>query len=122
MPRRTKAEIDKARKRSAQAHASRLKTTYGITADEYAALYAHQGGVCAICVRANGRTKRLAVDHDHAKNDADGKATRESIRGLLCGPCNRFIGRLGDSPAVLRRAAEYLENPPARKVLRNAAS
>ena len=47
-------------------------------------------------------------------------ALRASIRGVLCGGrhagCNRRLGRV-DKPVWLRRVADYLENPPARKVL-----
>ncbi|MGK2948022.1 MAG: endonuclease domain-containing protein, partial [Acidimicrobiales bacterium] len=41
----------------------------------------------------------LVVDHDHRTG---------AVRGLLCGPCNRAIGLLRDSPVVCRLAAEYL--------------
>lgn len=116
MPRRTKKEIEAAKRKSETAHKSNLKRTYGITPEEYEEIKAEQDGVCPICLRANGRTKRLAVDHDHAMVK-EGYSVRESVRGLLCGPDNRMIGRLGDDPAALRRAADYLENPPARRVL-----
>lgn len=79
---------------------------YGITAEQYDALYEAQGGVCAICRRANGKTKRLAVDHDHETGE---------VRGLLCGPDNLMIGRLRVAGMV--RALEYVHNPPARRVL-----
>lgn len=78
---------------------------YGLTPDAYAALLEAQGGVCAICQRPEtltrgGRPMRLAVDHDHA-TDAN--------RSLLCSACNRALGYMGDDPARLRAAADYLE-------------
>lgn len=30
------------------------------------------------------------------------------IRGMLCSPCNTGIGLLRDDPAIIRKAAEYL--------------
>ncbi len=94
--------------RSARAHELRVMRVYGLPEGGYAALYAAQGGRCAICQWATGRTKRLAVDHDHQTGE---------VRGLLCGPCNQTIGRLRDAAEAFDRAAEYLRNPPARRVL-----
>jgi hypothetical protein len=82
-----------------------VEATYGITGEQYDALYAAQGGKCYICQRANGRTKRLAVDHCHSTG---------VVRGLLCKMCNRdVLGHLRDSTEALQRAIEYLGNPPA---------
>ena len=41
----------------------------------------------------------LHVDHDHRTN---------SVRGLLCGSCNRGIGLLQENPKHLYRAAQYI--------------
>ncbi|RIS87425.1 endonuclease VII domain-containing protein [Mycobacteroides abscessus] len=92
-------------------HGRMVENTYGITETEYEAILAVQGGACAICGRAKGITKRLAVDHDHKLGN-----TREAVRGLLCTTCNHVvIGRYG--PEALRRAIDYLADPPARRVL-----
>jgi hypothetical protein len=88
-----------------------LVRKFGITLEDFRALVAKQGGVCAICGepptivlgrRVQGRlaTPRLVVDHDHATG---------VVRGLLCVPCNRGIGLLKDDPKRLRSAFEYLE-------------
>ena len=90
----------------ARAHARHVATTYGITDEDYAALYESQGGRCAICRRATGATKRLAVDHDHRSG---------LVRGLLCGPCNITIGRL--SASALATAFFYLQTPPAPSII-----
>lgn len=44
----------------------RLQRSYGITADQYDAMLAMQGGGCAICGGAPKDGQSLAVDHDHA--------------------------------------------------------
>lgn len=97
----------KARRKAA--HEKRVQSIYGLDSGDYDALYEHQGGKCAICQRARGVTKKLAVDHDH-KIEHLGKA---SVRGLLCGPCNQMLGASGDDPQFFERAAMYLVLPPA---------
>jgi hypothetical protein len=77
---------------------------YGITSEQYKALYEAQGGVCYICQRATGKRKRLAVDHDHKTG---------YVRGLLCSPCNNILAHLRDDLLAAYRVVEYLEKPPA---------
>lgn len=93
---------------SKRAHERRVQQIYGLSNGDYDKLYAAQGGRCAICQRATGKTKRLAVDHSHGSGE---------IRGLVCGPCNEMIGRMRDDPDVFVRAIKYLLDPPARSVL-----
>lgn len=76
----------------------------GIRPEEYAALQAEQNRRCAIC----GIQETLRVDHDHSC--CPGKqGCGKCLRGLLCNACNLGIGQLGDNPATLRKAAEYIE-------------
>lgn len=107
------------RRRSARAHELRIEKGYGLTGDEYQALYRSQDGRCYICRRANGKTKRLAVDHDHHKEGCvhpPDVGCPNCIRCLACGPCNHdLLGRY--DVAALRRAIEVLTDPPAQKVL-----
>lgn len=94
---------------SERRHGSYVQKTYGITAEQYWALHEYQGGRCYICRRATGRTKRLAVDHDHETG---------YVRGLLCMRCNRdVVGHLRDDPEALERGAAYLRQPPAFAVI-----
>lgn len=83
-------------------HGYFLSYRYGLTLDDYRAMLAAQGGVCAICGTDNpgGKAKVWNVDHCHRRNE---------VRGLLCGPCNRGLGQFHDDPERLRRAAVYLE-------------
>jgi hypothetical protein len=71
---------------------------YGLTPEDYDAMSARQNGVCAICRKKPD--KRLCVDHSHRNN---------KVRDLLCGRCNSGLGYFDDDPALLRAAAEYLE-------------
>lgn len=112
---RVKVAADKAR-----AHGRRVVSIYGITVEFYWQLYDFQDGLCYICRLANGSTKNLSVDHDHkcdAGHDPD-KACPLCVRGLLCGPCNKnVVGHLRGNPDAFRRGAEYLEDPPAQRLV-----
>ncbi|MEU8956887.1 endonuclease VII domain-containing protein [Streptomyces sp. NPDC048518] len=59
----------------------------------------------AECRAAEGRpsllsTPAIHVDHCHETG---------KVRGVLCFNCNSAIGKLGDDPDTVRRAAAYLE-------------
>lgn len=82
------AEIDKRR---------RLRAKYGITEDDVEAMRESQGGCCAICGR---NTKRLFVDHCHAKGH---------VRGLLCQTCNTFLGWYEKKADTILRFQAYVE-------------
>jgi DNA-directed RNA polymerase subunit RPC12/RpoP len=57
---------------------------YGITQEEWDALFEKQGRVCAICKSTTSKTKfAWHTDHDHVTN---------KVRGILCQPCNNKIG------------------------------
>jgi hypothetical protein len=91
-------------RRKARNHEKRVQQTYGLEEGEYARLYEFQGGFCAICRRATGASKRLAVDHDHATG---------AVRGLCCGVCNKWIlGHAHDSIAFFQRCIRYLTTTP----------
>lgn len=84
----------------------RLRQNYGITLDEYAALFEKQKGLCKICAQPEsdtyrGKVKRLAVDHCHETG---------KIRGLLCQHCNTILGKANDDPDRLEAAAAYLRD------------
>lgn len=77
-----------------------LKARYGITAEEFNARKAAQGGVCAMC-GTSPKKRELNVDHSHATG---------AVRALLCHACNTALGLFNEDPALLRRAAEYVES------------
>lgn len=78
-----------------------LKSTYGITIDEYDAMLLAQGNRCKICrvvFDSAVSRNRACVDHCHRTG---------TVRGLLCGHCNTGIGYFDERPEVLEAAAEY---------------
>lgn len=96
------------RERNPDADADKtLRRKYGITLAQYDALFAAQGGVCALCKKGEttkrrkkgeGR-ERLAVDHCHDTG---------RVRGLLCFKCNTAIGALGDTEEAAQKVVDYL--------------
>lgn len=88
-----------------------LHDLYGVTPEQYDALYEAQGGCCAICGRPenakqNGRPVRLSVDHDHDSG---------IVRGLLCRRCNSAVGTLENTPFV-EAISDYLARHGLRSV------
>jgi hypothetical protein len=78
---------------------------YGITSEDFNAMLTAQRDGCAICgfvplPDGKNAAARLHVDHDHETG---------KVRALLCNGCNRGMGYLGDNPARLRAAADYIE-------------
>ena len=112
-------EVNKSKSDSRKA--SYLEENYDITEEEYQEILRAQGGVCYICHMKPGRYKRLSVDHCHAlaklHDHPVDKGCKKCIRGLLHSKCNSYLGWTRDDPEAWLRGAEYLRNPPARKVL-----
>lgn len=80
-----------------------LKRHFGMTLEQYNEQIAKQGGKCALCLRVPTEQpkRKLAVDHCHKTN---------TIRGLLCGECNRGLGLFRDNVYLLKRAIKYLNS------------
>ncbi len=73
----------------------------GVTPDQFRALFDAQQGRCGICAaELDFLGKDTCLDHDH---DTD------VVRGILCGRCNRGIGHMRDSIALLEAAIAYLQ-------------
>lgn len=100
---RSKAVLAKKAKDPTYYRNKKLLKMYGITQEQYEAMHAAQGGVCAICNQPEtrilyGAVAYLAVDHDHQTG---------AVRALLCHRCNVGLGRVEDAD-FLRRALAYL--------------
>ena len=76
---------------------AKLKSQYGLTPDELENMKKAQNYGCLLC----GKKKTLNVDHSHSTG---------KVRGLLCISCNTSIGKFEHDPALLRRAADYIES------------
>jgi len=115
---REKRKRDKER----QADAKMLKT-YGLTPEDYQDLLASQNGRCALCHRRIGVSRRAAIDHDHGCGKCGGSGCRFCVRGLVDGLCNKdVLGRFGDDPDRFRAIVDYLERPPAQRVLNRTST
>lgn len=91
------------------ARKKKMYGVYGMSGDDYDAMFDYQHGVCAICylpettkstTKLEGLLKPLAVDH----NGETGQ-----VRGLLCSHCNRGIGCLKHDVTFLANAIAYLD-------------
>jgi hypothetical protein len=75
-----------------------VQRTYGLESGAYWAMLVQQDGRCIICMKT-ARTRRLAVDHDHASG---------RVRGLLCYRCNQYLGQWENDPIALHNLIVYL--------------
>lgn len=110
---RAKKTADKDR-----ARARRWESVYSLSAEQYAAILEAQGGYCAICGIANGRSRALSVDHDHSCCPGP-TSCGDCVRSLLCRPCNDFLGYIRDDLEAAQRLVDHLIYPIGRKVLDN---
>jgi Recombination endonuclease VII len=77
---------------------------YNITIEQWEVLFDAQGRVCRCCgtddpQNSNGRG--WCTDHDHET---------DTLRGIVCKPCNTILGMLGDaSDAIRARTSLFLD-------------
>jgi len=79
------------------------KWKYGITTEEWEAMFDAQGRVCKICGINHPRSPR-GWHTDHVL-DENGKVV---VRGILCAHCNTSL-KSYLTPALLRKMANYVE-------------
>ncbi len=84
------------------------KARYSIASNQFIEMLIEQNYSCAICPRPIENDTAM-IDHDHSC--CPGRETcGDCVRGLLCRNCNTMIGLAGDSPEILRLAADWLES------------
>ncbi len=71
-------------------------------------------GVCFACGAVNPEGG-LSVDHDHSCCPSSRKVCGDCVRGLLCQPCNKTLGMIGDSPERLQALIDYLDRWEAKR-------
>ena len=82
-----------------------LRNVYGLTTEQYQAMFDAQDGRCAICkvpfigIKEEPKNQRVHIDHNHETL---------WVRGLLCGHCNFGIGHFQNDIDKLQAAIEYL--------------
>ena len=73
----------------------------GFTKKQWNVMFDEQGRVCAICRTDDPKHKKgWQLDHCHKT---------KAVRFILCTHCNRGLSGFRDSPDLLRRAADALE-------------
>lgn len=95
-------------------HRWNVQKNYHLTKEQYEAMLASQGGVCACCGKSEtiiykrtGKAHQLSVDHNHETN---------VVRGLLCRSCNLFVWHIENDPKRLEAVLAYLaKHPPEAK-------
>lgn len=65
---------------------------------------------CMICGKTH---EKIVYDHDHKTGD---------FRGWICDSCNISLGRMGDDPNILERAAKYLRGEILNEYLQRNTS
>lgn len=78
-----------------------LKRTYGITPQQYDAMFTAQNGRCAICRvdEPGSKLQRWHIDHCHATG---------TVRGILCAQCNVMIAMSREDASILEAGIRYL--------------
>lgn len=77
----------------------RLQRRYGISVEDWDALFSSQGDVCAICGTDAPCNPGWCLDHDHDSG---------KIRGILCPKCNFMLGYSADNVDNLMAGWFYL--------------
>lgn len=95
---------------------------YGLTAKEWLAILAYQGGVCAVC-KLVPKSGRLNVDHDHVRGwkKLPPEKRKIHVRGLLCYWDNKTLVGRGITVDKSKAVTAYLEGHVDR-VLKYALS
>jgi len=91
---------------------------YGLTQEEWDAIFKRQDSVCAICGKLP-KSGRLNVDHVHVPKykELSPECRKSLVRGLLCYVCNHRILTRGVTVEKLENAVNYLKDFERRRDL-----
>jgi hypothetical protein len=81
-----------------------LRASYDATPEQVDVILAWDGGPCSACgkqlLKFGTGLDEACIDHDHETG---------SLRGIICGACNRAMGLVKDSVEHLRQLEAYLQ-------------
>lgn len=79
---------------------SKVLSRYNITREEAIMLYNKPDcDICQVELTFDRSSRQRCIDHDHRTDE---------VRGVLCNSCNVGLGVFKDSPLILKKAIEYL--------------
>lgn len=81
-----------------------LKKNYNITIEQFNDMLKAQDEKCVTCSVDISRKGHSNVDHCHST---------QKVRGILCPNCNKALGMVGDSIAILQSLVAYLQKHSA---------
>lgn len=89
--------------------AKSLKSSYGVSVEQYAEMFAVQRGCCKICAtpilsqlsNTRGLPRKTVAHVDHCHETG-------LVRGLLCFNCNIGLGKFRNDEQILLKAMRYL--------------
>jgi len=88
---------------------------FGITLEEWVALYEEQGGCCPICEKQLPELAQLHVVKPRSTSwnsrdwNTDHCHTTGKVRGILCRQCNMGLGSFNENANALAKAIEYIK-------------
>tara|TARA_B110000196_G_scaffold294375_1_gene283358 strand:- start:933 stop:1352 length:420 start_codon:yes stop_codon:yes gene_type:complete len=86
-----------------------IKLAYGLSEEQYLAMFEAQDHKCSICLTKVEPWSRLThIDHDKTKEYAPARCHPDAVRGILCSLCNPGLGMFKHDSAALLKAAAYI--------------
>ena len=87
-----------------------------MTQEEWLAMLAKQGGVCAVC-RKLPKNGRLCTDHEHTPRwkKLPAEERKQRVRGMLCFFCNQYYCGRAITVAKAENVVAFLKAYEARK-------
>lgn len=90
------------KKNKSKVNATRIKTVYGITEEEWKVLFNKQKGCCKICGTHQSKIPHtLHIDHCHRTGE---------VRSLLCRACNHAVGNVKEDINIALNLVKYIDD------------
>jgi hypothetical protein len=92
-----KSKYNKSAKGQTSYFKSHLKKKFQMTIEQKLQMFNNQNGLCEMCDRPFKDLKSACVDHNHETGQK---------RGLLCKPCNTFLGIIKEDSTKIKTYIE----------------